>query len=150
MMKGEDVSAPPFLAGKPGLESGYMMAQITAASLVSENKSLAFPASVDSITTENGQEDFVSMAPIAGRKLLRMIGNLEKILAIELIVSTHLLDLRRPLKPSPVTKVLRDMIRRTIPFKDNDRILTPEIKLAVELIRNRMLISSVNSKMRLR
>ncbi|MBH31628.1 MAG: histidine ammonia-lyase [Candidatus Marinimicrobia bacterium] len=150
MMKGKDVSASPFLAGKPGLESGYMMAQITAASLVSENKSLSFPASVDSITTENGQEDFVSMAPIAGRKLLRIIGNLEKVLAIELIVATHLLDLRRPLQPAPITKLLRERIRRSIPFKENDRILTPEINLAVELIRDRLLVSSVNSKIRLR
>ena len=150
MMKGDDVSAPPFLAGNPGLESGYMMAQITAAALVSENKGLAFPASVDSITTENGQEDFVSMAPIAGRKLLRMIGNLEKILAIELLAALHLLDLRRPLQPAPVTKVMRDEVRRVIPFKKSDRTLAPEIERAVELIRSRKLLSSVNSTIRLR
>lgn len=149
MMKGNDIEAPPFLAGSPGVESGYMMAQITAAALASENKTLSFPASVDSITTENGQEDFVSMAPIAGRKLLRIIENLENILAIELLVATHLLDIRRPLKPAPVTKAVRDLVRRQIPFNRRDRVLSPEIAKAVDLIRKERLTSAVRSRLKL-
>lgn len=149
MMDGENMGVAPFLAGSPGVESGYMIAQITAAALASENKTLAFPASVDSITTENGQEDFVSMAPIAGRKLLSIIDNVENILAIELLVATHLLDLRRPLKSSPVTKAVRDAVRRVIPFNSRDRVLSPEIAKAVELIQNEKIISAVNSKIKL-
>ncbi|HJM85759.1 MAG TPA: aromatic amino acid lyase, partial [Candidatus Marinimicrobia bacterium] len=149
MMDGENMGVAPFLAGSPGVESGYMIAQITAAALASENKTWAFPASVDSITTENGQEDFVSMAPIAGRKLLSIIDNLENILAIELLVATHLLDLRRPLKSSPVTKAVRDAVRRVIPFNSRDRVLSPEIAKAVELIQNEKIISAVNSKIKL-
>ncbi|MDP6397086.1 MAG: histidine ammonia-lyase [Candidatus Marinimicrobia bacterium] len=149
MMEGENMGVQPFLAGSPGVESGYMMAQITAAALASENKTLAFPASVDSITTENGQEDFVSMAPIAGRKLLNIIDHLENILAIELLVATHLLDLRRPLKSSPVTKTIRDTVRHVIPFNSRDRVLSPEIAKAVELIQSEKIISAVNSMIKL-
>ena len=149
MMEGENMGVQPFLAGSPGVESGYMIAQITAAALASENKTLAFPASVDSITTENGQEDFVSMAPIAGRKLLSIIDHLENILAIELLVATHLLDLRRPLKSSPVTKTIRDTVRHVIPFNSRDRVLSPEIAKAVELIQSEKIISAVNSMIKL-
>ena len=149
MMEGENMGVQPFLAGSPGVESGYMIAQITAAALASENKTLAFPASVDSITTENGQEDFVSMAPIAGRKLLSIIDHLENILAIELLVATHLLDLRRPLKSSPVTKTIRDTVRHVIAFNSRDRVLSPEIAKAVELIQSENIISAVNSIIKL-
>ena len=89
------------------------------------------------------------MAPIAGRKLLSIIDNLENILAIELLVATHLLDLRRPLKSSPVTKAVRDAVRRVIPFNSHDRVLSPEIAKAVELIQNEKIISAVNSKIKL-
>ena len=86
-MKGIEDKIPPFLSLNPGLESGYMLAQVTAAALTSENKTLAHPASVDSVTTSAGQEDFVSMAPWAGQKALQIAENTAIILAIELMIS---------------------------------------------------------------
>ena len=95
------------------------------------------------------RDSFVSMAPIAGRKLLNIIDHLEHILAIELLVATHLLDLRRPLKSSPVTKTIRDTVRHVIPFNSRDRVLSPEIAKAVELIQSEKMISAVKSKIKL-
>src|SRR5204863_1408475 len=90
---------PPFLTRRPGVNSGLMMAQVTAASLVSENKVLCHPASVDSIPTEAGQEDHVSMGPWAARKARTVVAHARRVLAIELLCACQALDLLRPLKP---------------------------------------------------
>lgn len=149
MMEGIEGKIPKFLAHQPGLESGFMMVQVTAASLVSENKTQTFPASVDSIPTESNQEDFVPMAPWAGRKLLRIIDNVTRILGIELLVATHMLDLHRPLKPARGTSAMRSLVRKHVKFSTGDRVLTPEIDRAVDLIRSGKIISRAESKVKL-
>ncbi|MEE9166232.1 MAG: histidine ammonia-lyase [Candidatus Neomarinimicrobiota bacterium] len=149
IMEGIEGKIPRFLAGDPGLESGFMMAQVTAASLASENKTQAFPASVDSIPTQSNQEDFVSMALWAGRKLLRIVENVIRILGIELLVATHMIDLHRPLRPSPATQAMRLLVRRHVRFSREDRVLSPEIDKAVDLVGTGKIISSVESKVRL-
>lgn len=149
MMEGIQGKISKFLAEKPGLESGFMMAQTTAASLTSENKTQAFPASVDSIPTGSNQEDFVPMAPWAGRKLLRIVDNVIRILGIELLVATQMLDLHRPLKPSPATAAMRSVVRRQVSFLKGDRVLSPDIDKAVELIRNGRITATAESKVKL-
>ena len=149
MMEGIEGKIPKFLANDPGLESGYMMAQVTAASLASENKTQAFPASVDSIPTEANQEDFVSMAPWAGRKLLRILDNVVCILGIELLVVTHMLDMHRPLKSAPAIAAIRSLVRKHIKFLNYDRVLTHDIEKAIELIRSDKIISTVNRRVQL-
>jgi len=150
MMEGIEGKIPKFLANHPGLESGFMMTQVTAASLVSENKTQAFPASVDSIPTEGNQEDFVSMAPWAGRKLLRIVDNVMYILGIELLIATHMLDLHRPLKSAPATLVIRSLVRKYIKFLKFDRVLSHDIEKAVDLIRSEKIISKVESRVKLK
>lgn len=149
MMEGIGDNIPIFLAETPGIDSGYMMLQVTAASLVSENKSLSHPASVDSLPTSAGKEDFVSMSTWAGRKLLKILENVESILAIELIVSCHALDLYKPLKPGIGTKIARNYIRRHIKFVKNDRILTHEIEQAIDLVKGRSLVQAVERVVKL-
>ncbi len=126
---------PPFLADDPGVDSGLMIAQYTQAALVSENKRLAVPASVDSIPSSAMQEDHVSMGWSAGRKLLRGIENLSRIIAIELVASARALDLRSPLQPGPVTGAVRDRLREVVAGPGPDRFLSPELELAVEFVR---------------
>lgn len=118
-----------------------MVTQYTSAALVSENKTLCFPASVDSIPTGAGQEDHVSMAPISARKALKIINNLEKILAIELLCACQAFDFRRPLKSSDILEVCHHYIREKIPFVKEDTLLYDYINLAVEIIRNNELIN---------
>src|SRR5207244_947591 len=101
---------PPFLAEEPGVNSGMMVAQYTAAALVAENRRLAAPASVDSIPTSGMQEDHVSMGWGAGLKLRSVIDNLTSILAVELVVAARALDLRVPLQPSPATSAVRALV----------------------------------------
>ena len=132
---------PPNLIHNPGLNSGFMLTQYTSAALVSENKTLCFPASVDSIPTGSGQEDHVSMAPISARKALKIIDNLEKILAIELLCACQAIDFRRPLKSSGILEACHHYIREKIPFVKEDTLLCDYINLAVEIIRNNELIN---------
>ncbi|WP_343530468.1 histidine ammonia-lyase [Pedobacter sp.] len=127
---------PPFLVKEAGLNSGLMITQYTAASIASENKQLCTPASVDSIVSSNGQEDHVSMGANAATKCLRVVENVERILAIELITATQALDLRRPLKSSPQIEALSDNFRKVVSFNDADRLLANDIKSAVEFIRS--------------
>jgi histidine ammonia-lyase len=114
---------PAVLAGKPGLESGYMMAQYTAASLVSENKTLCHPASVDSIPTGAGIEDHVSMAPIAARHARQVVDNSAHVVALELMCATRGLEFRRPLRAGLGSERLYGMIRRRVPEPEGDRPL---------------------------
>jgi histidine ammonia-lyase len=115
---------PPVLARDPGLESGYMLAQYTAAALVSENKSLAHPASVDSIPTGAGVEDHVSMAPIAGRQARAVVDNAARVVALELLCACRALELRRPLTAGRGSERLYGAIRRITPAPEGDRPLS--------------------------
>ncbi len=125
---------PPFLVAKGGLNSGFMIAQVTAAALASENKSLAHPASVDSLPTSANQEDHVSMATFAARRLLEMAENTAGVLAIELLAACQGLDFRAPLKTSPLLEGARAELRRVVPFYDQDRYFAPDIQKAQRLI----------------
>ncbi|WP_113651149.1 histidine ammonia-lyase [Pedobacter namyangjuensis] len=125
---------PPFLVKKAGLNSGLMITQYTAASIVSENKQLCSPASVDSIVSSNGQEDHVSMGANAATKCLRVCDNLERILAIELLTATQALDLRRPEKSSPKIETLLNSYREVVSFNEADRILATDIKASIAFI----------------
>ena len=125
---------PPMLTENPGLNSGFMITQYTTAALVSENKSLCFPASADSIPTGMGQEDHVSMGSISARICLEVINNLEKILAIELLHSAQSLEFRRPNKFSlPIEKTL-SKIRKNVKKLEGDRVLNIDIEVMINLI----------------
>ncbi|MEP7084912.1 MAG: aromatic amino acid lyase, partial [Betaproteobacteria bacterium] len=125
---------PPFLVEEAGLNSGYMMAQVTAAALASENKSLAHPASVDSLPTSANQEDHVSMATFAARRLADMAANTAHIVAIELLAAAQGIDLRAPLRTSAALCEAHAAIRRAVPFYDHDRLLAPDIEAIAVLI----------------
>ena len=126
---------PPFLApGAAGLNSGFMMAQVTAAALVSENKVLAHPASVDSITTSGNKEDYVSMGMTAANKLLRVITNTRNVLAIEALAVAQAVDFLAPLKPGRRGQRAHDAIRAVSPPVTEDRILTQDFARVAELI----------------
>ena len=128
---------PKMLTDNPGLNSGFMITQYTSAALVSENKSLCFPSSADSIPTGMGQEDHVSMGSISGRKCLEVIYNLEKIIAVELINSAQSLEYRRPNNFSKPVEEALGLIRKTIKKLDQDKVLSEDINLIVKLIKNR-------------
>ncbi len=127
---------PQYLIENAGLNSGFMMTQYVSAALASENKSLCFPASADSIPTGGGQEDHVSMGSISARKTLRIIENLEKILAIELLCAAQAFDFRKPLKSSRILEECHKRIREIIPFIKEDTILSEYINSAIEIIRS--------------
>ena len=125
---------PPFLAVEPGLNSGFMIAHVTAASLASENKSLAHPASVDSLPTSANQEDHVSMATFAARRLQPMIDNVGHILGIEWLAAAQGIDFLRPLHSSAPLERAHALLRAACPFVDEDRYLAPDIERAFELV----------------
>ena len=128
---------PPFLAADPGLDSGFMAAQITAAALVSENKSLAHPASVDSLPTSGNQEDHVSMSTFACHRLLEMAENAAGVVAIELLAAAHGVQLHRPLETSPALARALASIREVAPPREQDRPITPDLDAVKGLIRAR-------------
>jgi histidine ammonia-lyase len=125
---------PPFLTEDPGLNSGFMIAQVTAAALVSENKTLAHPASVDSIPTSAEKEDHVSMGMWAALKLRQVVRNVDRILAIELLAAAQGIDLRHPLLPSPQLQCLHGSIRALVPKWEEDRELAPDLALAEQFL----------------
>jgi histidine ammonia-lyase len=125
---------PPFLAHDPGVDSGLMIAQYTQAGLVSENKRLSTPASVDSIPSSAMQEDHVSMGWSAARKLRKVVENLSRILAIELVTSARAIEFREGLTPSPATARVIKELRKTVPGVGPDRFLSPELEAATTLI----------------
>ncbi|MEI6594653.1 MAG: histidine ammonia-lyase [Bacteroidota bacterium] len=131
---------PAFLVSNPGLNSGLMIPQYTAASIVSQNKQLCSPASVDSIVSSNGQEDHVSMGANAATKCLRVINNLEKILAIELLNASQALEFRRPLKTSPYLEGFIADYRKVVPFISEDRALYIDIENSISFLRTENLI----------
>ena len=127
---------PSFLTSRGGLNSGFMMAQVTAASLVSESKSLAHPASIDSIPTSANQEDHVSMGMTAARQAARVLENAEQVLAIELLCAAQGIDLRLPLQPGRGTLAVYRAVRRQVKRLDRDRIMAPDLERAVEMVRS--------------
>lgn len=126
---------PEFLVANPGLNSGYMIPQYAAASMVSQNKQLCTPASVDSIVSSNGQEDHVSMGGNAATKVLRVVDNVERILAIELMNASQAIEFRRPAKTSPYLEDFLASFRQVVPFVKEDIIMYKAIEKAVAFIR---------------
>jgi histidine ammonia-lyase len=126
---------PAFLVSNPGLNSGLMIPQYTAAGIVSENKQLCTPSSVDSIPSSNNQEDHVSMGANAATKCKRVVDNVEKILAIELLTAVQALEFRRPMKTSPVLEEIITSFRKEVSFNDADRILHEDMMKTVNFIK---------------
>ena len=126
---------PAFLVAKPGLNSGFMIPQYTAASIVSQSKGLCMPASVDSIPSSQGQEDHVSMGSNAATKLYRVVCNTERVLAIELIPAAQALEFRRPARSSETLERLVAEYRKEVPFIDNDSVMYPHIESSIRFIR---------------
>ncbi|MCD2422770.1 histidine ammonia-lyase [Niabella pedocola] len=140
-LEGDTPGVPKLLMRSTGLNSGFMILQYTTAALASENKSLCFPASADSIPTSLGQEDHVSMGSISGRKLLQVIGNVEKIQAIELLCAAQALDFHAPLKPTRIVEQLHLQVRSVIPHLETDQVFTPWLEQAQALVQSGTLIA---------
>ncbi|ABG03548.1 histidine ammonia-lyase [Rubrobacter xylanophilus DSM 9941] len=135
---------PPFLVPRAGTNSGFMVAQYTAASLAEENRRLAVPASTGSLPTSAMQEDHVSMGWSAGLKLRRVLRNLARILAVEAVCAAQALDLRSPLEPAPATGAVRERIRREVPFVERDRFLAAHLRAAEGLVLSGALVEAAN------
>ena len=135
---------PMLLMKDVGLNSGFMIPQYTTAALVTENKTLCFPASADSIPTSLGQEDHVSMGAISGRKLNRVLDNLEFILAIELLSACQAIEFRRPLKSSVLLEFAHDYVREYVGFAEEDRIFADDINKVAGLIKDFSFVEKVN------
>jgi histidine ammonia-lyase len=136
---------PPFLVHGSGLNSGFMLVQYTAASLVSECKVLAHPASVDSIPSSAGQEDHVSMGMTAARHAREVVANAETVVALEALGAAQALDLRAPLEPGPATRAVHRAIRAAVPFFDADREFGPDIADALSLVRQGELVAAAET-----
>ncbi len=138
---------PAFLTPKPGLNSGLMMAQVTAAALVSENKQRAYPASVDSIPTSANQEDHVSMAAHGARRLLAMVDNASAIVGIELLTAAQGCDFHRPLTSSGSLEAVRGALRAQVATLNEDRHLHPDIAAAIDLVRGGDIVAAAGGKL---
>ncbi len=128
---------PRLLTDKGGLNSGFMIPQYTTAALVTENKSLCFPPSADSIPTSLGQEDHVSMGSISGRKFNQILGNLDKIIAIELLYTAQAMEFRRPLKMNEILEKNHQIIREKVKKLEEDRLLKDDIQAIIDLVEDR-------------
>ncbi|HRD41066.1 MAG TPA: aromatic amino acid ammonia-lyase, partial [Bacteroidia bacterium] len=128
---------PSFLVAKPGLDSGFMIPQYTAASIVSQNKQLCTPASADSIVSSNGQEDHVSMGANAATKCFKVIENTQRVLAIELMNASQALEFRRPLKSSAFIEQLISEYRKEVKFVENDKIMYKELDASLNFIKQK-------------
>ena len=131
---------PKYLVVNPGLNSGFMIPQYTAASIVSQNKGLCWPASCDSIPSSQGQEDHVSMGSNSATKLVRVVDNVETVLAIELFNAAQALEFRRPLKSSPLLERIFEDYRKVVPFIENDTYMHPYIEKSIQFIRDNLYI----------
>ncbi|MEL6142806.1 MAG: histidine ammonia-lyase, partial [Bacteroidota bacterium] len=147
-LTGDVPGVPKLLIRDAGTNSGFMIPQYTAAALVSENKSLCFPASADSVPTSLGQEDHVSMGSISGRKALQVVRNIEKILGIELFSAAQAMDFHAPLRSSKIMSHLYQYVRTKIEHLTTDRFLQPDIEMAITIIRSRQLIQLAKEKAR--
>ncbi len=138
-------SLPAFLTPEGGLQSGLMIAQVTAAALVSENKVLAHPASVDSIPTSANKEDHVSMGVVAARKAVQVVANVRRVLAVELIAACQALEFLKPLESSPPLAAVHRLVRERVPAFDRDRYLAPDIETVAELVREGTIVEAADS-----
>jgi histidine ammonia-lyase len=137
---------PMLLMSEVGLNSGFMIPQYTTAALVTENKTLCFPASADSIPTSLGQEDHVSMGSISGRKLYQILDNLEYILAIELMSACQAIEFRKPLKSSALLEAAHSFVRQTVSFANEDRIFADDINQIKKIISDFSFMRHVEEK----
>jgi histidine ammonia-lyase len=133
---------PAFLIAKPGLNSGFMIPQVTAAALVSENKQRAMPASIDSIPTSANQEDHVSMATHGARRLLAMAQNATNVIAIEWLAAAQGCDFHAPLTSSEPLERIRGLLRASVPHLDEDRLLAPDIAAAAGMVASGALLEA--------
>jgi histidine ammonia-lyase len=138
---------PDFLVQGRGVNSGLMVAQYTAAALVSENKVLSHPATVDSISVSADQEDHVAMSPIAVRKCTEILKNVAVVLAIEMYCAAQAFDFRKPSRPGRGTRIAYDIIRQHVSFLEKDRVLYPDINKIAELVRNSTILNAVESEL---
>jgi histidine ammonia-lyase len=136
---------PAFLSPEPGLHSGYMLAQYTAAALVAENRVLSHPASVESIPTSGSQEDHVSMGWGAGRKLWDVLDNAARVIAVELLCSAQGAEYRAPLRPGAGTRAVLEQIRQAVPHLESDRVIGPEIELVSRMVRDGSLVRAAEA-----
>lgn len=141
-LEGKVAQTPKLLMENTGVNSGFMILQYTSAALVSENKGLCFPSSADSIPTSLGQEDHVSMGSIGGRKALRVLQNLSRILAVEWICAAQAMEFKRPLTSSKVLERAHEILRSRVSFAEEDRIFSKDILAAEELLNQRALLSA--------
>lgn len=139
---------PLLLMKDTGINSGFMLAQYTAAALVSENKAHCFPASADSIPTSLGQEDHVSLGSVSALKTQRIVKNLENILAVELLCAAQAVDFRRPLKSSKILEACHDLVRKRIAHAEGDRVFSQDIEAARQIIASGELVETANEAAR--
>ncbi|SNR27980.1 histidine ammonia-lyase [Maribacter sedimenticola] len=142
-LEGNSPGVPKLLMKDTGINSGYMILQYTTAALASENKGLCFPSSADSIPTSLGQEDHVSMGSIGGRKALQVLGNVEKILAIELLTAAQAFEFRKPLKSGIFLDEVHNAVRDQVPFACKDRVFANDIEKGIQMIRNKTILKVV-------
>jgi histidine ammonia-lyase len=140
LLHGNDQGLPRLLLAETGLQSGFMISQYTSAALASENKTLCFPASADSIPTSLGQEDHVSMGSVSARKLQRILDNLERIQAVEFTCAAQGMDFRRPLRSTAILEAVHARIRREIAHADADRVFAEDLARAEGLVRSGALL----------
>ncbi|MBW1296127.1 histidine ammonia-lyase [Aquimarina litoralis] len=143
-LEGNSPGVPKLLMDDTGINSGYMILQYTTAALASENKGLCFPSSADSIPTSLGQEDHVSMGSIGGRKALRVIENVEKILAIELLTAAQAFEYRKPMKSGPILDKIHQMVRTKVTFAEKDRVFADDIEKGIDIVKNKTIITLAN------
>ncbi len=142
-LEGNSPGVPKLLMEETGINSGYMILQYTTAALASENKGLCFPSSADSIPTSLGQEDHVSMGSIGGRKALQVIGNVEKILAIELLTAAQAFEFRKPMKSGIFLDEIHKEIRKKVAFADKDRIFADDIEIGIQMIKDKLILGVI-------
>jgi histidine ammonia-lyase len=142
-LEGNSPGVPKLLMKDTGINSGYMILQYTTAALASENKGLCFPSSADSIPTSLGQEDHVSMGSIGARKALQVIGNVEKILAIELLTAGQAFEFRKPMKSGIFLDEIHKELRKHVAFADKDRVFADDIQRGIEMIQNKTIIKVI-------
>lgn len=142
-LEGNSPGVPKLLMKDTGINSGYMILQYTTAALASENKGLCFPSSADSIPTSLGQEDHVSMGSIGGRKALQVIGNVEKILAIEMLTAAQAFEFRKPMKSGVFLEAVHTEIRKEVAFAAKDRVFSDDIEKGIAMIQKQIIISVI-------
>ena len=144
-LEGNSPGVPKLLMDDTGINSGYMILQYTTAALASENKGLCFPSSADSIPTSLGQEDHVSMGSISGRKALQVIGNVEKILAIELLTAAQAFEYRKPMKSGILLDKVHKEVRKRVSFAKKDRVFADDIEIGISMIKDQTIMKVIDN-----